>query len=420
MMLTACKSTGLDLASSVSKTEQTPFEAARPGEYDSSDTSVITKVSEINKAITFYNYDLEKSYTLNYDSVTGFYDKYGTALTVSQITPGLVVDVEFLKVSKLLTKVKVNSEAFSISDISDFSVDYGTKVFRYKDDAYKISNATILISDNETVDISDIDPIDVVTVSGFDTSIYSVTVTKSHGYLKVTGTDSLLGGYIDIGTKQVEKISPNLSVTLPVGDYNLLITKGKTEEARKVTIKDHEETVLNLSDIEVEEEKFGKVLFDVNPSDANVYVDGKKIDNAQLLTLPYGMHKVEATKEGYDYISRYFNVGEEKATLALILDANDVSSNNTSTDESSETEGYFVFISSPSGVEVTIDGNYIGIAPLSVAKKAGTHTISLRKNGCVSRTYTVLIENTAKDVYYNFEELAADTSVSTNDSSSGQ
>ena len=47
-----------------------PFTAALPGEYDSKDTSVVTKVSKVTDSITFYNYGLSKSYTLSFDKVT--------------------------------------------------------------------------------------------------------------------------------------------------------------------------------------------------------------------------------------------------------------------------------------------------------------------------------------------------------------
>ena len=72
---------------------------------------------------------------------------------------------------------------------------------------------------------------------------------------------------------------------------------------------------------------------------------------------------------------------------------------------------YKVYIDTPEGVEVYLDGNYIGISPVSFAKKPGTHTITLRKNGYVTRSYTIEIDKEEKDVTYSFADLLeSDTS----------
>lgn len=419
LMLTACGGTGASTSGTVNA-DDSPYVAARPGEYDSADTAVITKVSELTKSITFYNCDLEKSYTLSYDSVTKFTDKYGTAISVSELTQGTMADVLFLKSGKLIAKLSENAECFVIPEVTGFSIDAGAKVFNYKSDSYKITDSTILLSDNSKISIEDLDPIDEVTIVGFDNEILSVTVNKSHGELSLKGSEDLTGGFLEIGSKQIEEITPNFKITMQEGTYDVKVSKGKTEALKTVEIKAGEETVLDLSDVEIEKTKTGRVYFDVTPDTADVYVDGKLIDTTELQTFEYGRHELTASADGYESVEKTFNVGEDNATLLVALEEtaedDDSDSDTTSTDtDSSNTDGYYVFITQPSGVEVTWDGNYVGITPLSLNKKAGTHTIGLRKNGCVSRTYTVSIENTAKDVYYTFEDLEESTSVSSNE-----
>ena len=43
------------------------FTIIGPGSYDSADTAVITKIDKGEKTITFYNYSVDKKYTLTYD-----------------------------------------------------------------------------------------------------------------------------------------------------------------------------------------------------------------------------------------------------------------------------------------------------------------------------------------------------------------
>ncbi|MCR4727596.1 MAG: PEGA domain-containing protein, partial [Lachnospiraceae bacterium] len=182
---------------------------------------------------------------------------------------------------------------------------------------------------------------------------------------------------------------------------------------KQITIEAGKETFLDLSDVKVEEAVMGKIYFDVSPSEAKLYVDGKIVDHSRLQSLSMGLHQLSATADGYDSVTRYFNVGKETSSVEVVLESKGGDS-DTEEEEQSQTEGCFIFVTAPVDVEVYFDGNYIGRCPVSVAKKAGSHTITIRKTGYETRTYTVLIENTAKDVYYSFDALApASTTTST-------
>lgn len=416
--LCGCYGDGLTLAGREEKTEIETFEAALPGEYDSADTAIITNINKKAGLISFYNYEMGKYYTLNVDSVTRFSDKYDSALSMDQLKEGTMADILFLKSGKLLVSLKESSEGFSVSDVTDFSIDAAAKVFTYKSESYKLSANTIILGSEEEKTLKDLDGIDVLTLMGKDSTVYAIRIDKGHGYLKLKGQKNMLDGVLEAGLFDAAKITENLVMTLPEGKYDITLSKGKTVETRKVTINADEETILDISDIKVEEAKTGKVLFDVYPSDASVYVDGVLIDNSKIYEYGYGMHKLVASCKGYEEVTRYFKVAEEQATLPVELEEKETTSDTT---EEDLTEGYFIFITTPSGVEVSFDGNYIGMTPLSIAKKSGNHTITLRKNGCISRTYNVNIENTAKDVYYNFEVLQEEKTgtESTNSSSTG-
>ena len=49
--------------------------------------------------------------------------------------------------------------------------------------------------------------------------------------------------------------------------------------------------------------------------------------------------------------------------------------------------------------------NFSQLSPVSFAKKPGTHTITLRKTGYVTRSYTIEIDSEEKDVTYSFADL---------------
>jgi hypothetical protein len=66
---------------------------------------------------------------------------------------------------------------------------------------------------------------------------------------------------------------------------------------------------------------------------------------------------------------------------------------------------YYVTIESPEGVEVYLDGTYLGISPVKFEKKAGTYVVTLRKNGCQTRSYTISVDSEKENISYSFSEL---------------
>lgn len=69
------------------------------------------------------------------------------------------------------------------------------------------------------------------------------------------------------------------------------------------------------------------------------------------------------------------------------------------------TLSYYVTIDAPVGVEVYLDGNYIGITPCSFKKSPGSHTLTLRNTGYVAKSYTIQVDSEEKNVSYSFLDL---------------
>lgn len=69
------------------------------------------------------------------------------------------------------------------------------------------------------------------------------------------------------------------------------------------------------------------------------------------------------------------------------------------------TLSYYVTIDAPVGVEVYLDGNYVGITPCSFKKSPGSHTLTLRNTGYVAKSYTIQVDSEEKNVSYSFLDL---------------
>lgn len=115
-------------------------------------------------------------------------------------------------------------------------------------------------------------------------------------------------------------------------------------------------------------------------------------------------------------------MGQELASISVTLEEGEEEETDDSSSVSANelTSSYRVYIDSPSDVEVYLDGIYVGMSPVNFKKEAGTHTITFRKTGYVTKSYTVQIDDEEKDVTYSFTDLVKEdgTTVSGNSSSS--
>lgn len=388
----------------------TGFEEAVPGSYDSMDTAVLVSKND-DETITFMNIETGKKYTLSYTGATTIWDKYGEAMSMAQLSEGDIVDVKFLKDKKKLADIALNEDTFTYTDVTKYEINELTKTFTIVKEGFQYTEDTVIVSDGQQIEMIDLNEADVLTVQGIGTTIYSISVDKGHGYLKLANDEYFIGGWIEIGSTMIRPITDDMLLVVPEGKYDVLFTNGGNSGTKQVTIGRDEEVTVDIGDIEIKEIQYGSVIFTMKPTDASLYIDGKLVDTSAAISLEYGIHQLIAVADGYDTLTQYIKVGQESAGVSITME--EESSEDDDDDEDSDDDedtvdissNYKVYIDTPEGVEVYLNGNYIGISPVSFAKKPGTHTITLRKNGYVTRSYTIEIDSEEKDVTYSFADL---------------
>lgn len=392
------------------------FVIARPGSYDSVDTAVVKELDADKNRITFMNVETGRYYTLDYDGTTVIQDKYGSGMAMAQIREGDIVDVTFLRNKKKLAGMKLSENAWVLQKVEKYNFDILGKNAEVGSGTYSLRNNLVVSSEEKDCQLEDIVRGDIVSVSGIGNSIYSIVVEEGHGYLKLSNDEYLRGGWIEVGQSVIQQITEDMLLVVPEGTYDVHLTAPGIDETRKVTIYRNQETALDVGDVEIEEPKSGRILFAVTPSDTKVSIDGKEVDISAPVEIEYGIHRMVAEAEGYDTITQYIKVSQELASISITLEKsleenedyplNSTNSSSVSANEyNSAASNYKVYIDSPSDVEVYLDGIYIGMSPVSFKKEPGTHTITLRKPGYVTKSYTIQIDDEEKDVTYSFTDL---------------
>lgn len=414
LVLAGCGSRDAGTQKQETKKLETGFIPARAGMYDSADTAVIKKISEKEKTITFYNTIRERSYTLTYDGTTGLYDKYGSSVSMKQMEEGDIVSILFLKEKKMLASMQKSDECFVLEDVTRFSIDEKTKQISVGSEVYDYGENLFVFSGGKQAEIMDINEVDSLRIQGMDHTVYSIVIDSGHGYLRLKNDTYFWGGWIEVGQKIIRPIEEDMLLVVPEGKYDVLLSADGVVATKKVTIKRDKETELDVGDVTWNDVyKYGTLIFAVTPDTAAVYIDGEEVDISAPVEVECGIHQMMAKADGYRTVIQYINVGQESATIQVTMekDTGDTVSSNTTTtttvteDEAVSANGKKITIAEPEGVEVYMDGSYIGITPVSFLKTSGMHVITLRKEGYETRSYTINVTDLTKDENMSFSAL---------------
>lgn len=428
--------------------EQGGFKKIAPGAYDSADTAIVMAKDEKLKRITFYNLKKQKNYTLNYDGVTKFMDKYGSQISVSQLQEGEVVDVQFLKSDKLLTSLAASSAIWTMDNVSKFELDLEAGRMKIMNEEYILEEVTTVFSDGKKADFTDISPQDTIQIKGIDHHVYSIAIENGHGYLRLENDEYFIGGWIEVGQKIIHQIKEDMTLIVPEGVHDVYLSHTAIEGTKKVEITRNKETVLDVGDLRKEElVKYANLSIIVDPSGANVYLDGNLVDISRNIKATYGMHQIMVKSDGYDTVTQYIRVNENGAKVSISLEKepirtvsnnsvpktpaventtiidninadkeksvseNTISGNGISTEgddsvsSNKNTGDYMIHLQAPVGADLYVNERYIGVIPVSFEKQPGTLEMAIRKPGYVTKIYTVNVDDDKKDSSYSFSDL---------------
>ena len=432
-----------------------------PGDYDSEDASAVLVSQDLeSQSLTFFNHAAARNYTLTYDGTTRFYDKYFGAMAPAQLSSGLVCDITFLKSTKHLNTFMVSPDAWSLTGVGRYEIDAASSSMKIGDQTYSYGKELQIFSEGKKAEMIDINPADRLSARGISHEVLSLSIDEGHGYLRLENDEYFLGGWITVADTVISRITKDMLLSVPEGKCQVHIENQGHMAEKTVSIKRNAETVLNLGDVEIEEVKEGRIIFTLNPEDAELKIDGELTDASEPVVLDYGLHRLDLSAEGYESLTRYIRVAAEGANVSLELSpvkkeeerqqgtlmpgemsvsgnsisgngilgssvsgngilGNYVSGNGGESSflpsnpaityiteaQTQEASDYRVRLEAPAGVEAYVDGGYVGVLPVDFAKIPGSHVITLRLEGFRTRSYTVEIDSSQKDVSFSFAAL---------------
>lgn len=285
-------------------------------------TAVFLSADTTTKKVTVKEVTNGEILTFDYSGGTAITDKYDQMIVSSQIQKGMIVTISFESDTKRLAKLSVAQDIWEKIGITDLKVKDQAKIVEYMGINYSYQDGTVVLSNGEEVKMAEILPIDYVTVRGSEEKIYSVIITRGHGYIELTNEDLYLGGLISVGAFMTDEITNDLILTVREGTHTVTIENKKQQGNQIIDVIRNQTTMCDVNEFGVEPVRTGIIDFVISPSSASLFVDGKKTDHTAGVTLLYGDHEIEVSLGGYVTYQGILTVAQDRQTVTITLPLN--------------------------------------------------------------------------------------------------
>lgn len=315
-----------DTTEAVGESTQSGLEAAAEENGKSvkknSDILIVSDINSANETIRVYNYSTGVQYQYYYGLTTGFFDKYGNHMSVSDIHQGDVVDISGADSDGKAKRIQKSDKVWTNDAVTNFSVDKDKSMLEIGSSSYRLGERTMIFSGSDVIDTDSITAQDKLSVVGIDKDIVSISVTTGHGTLQLSNTSLFEGSFLQLGDRIFAEITKDMSLDVPEGSYTFAVANNGWGGSTDIEIKRGETTKVNLNDLKGEGPKKSSILFEVDVQGAKIYVDGKEIDYTSPVEITYGKHTLKVTADGYDTWTRTLYVNSKEATIQITINDN--------------------------------------------------------------------------------------------------
>lgn len=420
-------------------------------EEDTSNGDILAVVKAIdadNKIISLYDVNHQKTLDLYYTGGTNITDKYGSIIAISQIEIGSMVDASYQEDKNKLTDMNLSAMAWEYKGVNNFTIDPEAKVMKIAKTKYKYDEDVMVINEEEFVPISTLTEQDELIVRGFEETIWSISVTRGHGTVVLEDYKAFLGSFITIGYEAIQQITENMEIAVREGNFNLTVETGDYSATKNITVYRDKITYVSLSDLGPIALQHGRVVFEITPFGADLYIDGELTSYANALDFDYGDYTIKVSMGGYTTYNGELTVDSAGKTIKIDLpesssqdtvtvtetqdstNAETDTETDTGTNTGTETENdtdtsgsegtqtsedtdpndnidteHLIYVQKPAGASVYIDGKFKCIAPGNFLKVTGSHVITFIQEGYQTQSYTIEVADDNLDTYFTFPDL---------------
>ncbi len=327
-------------------------------------TGYITAIDSENKTMDVLNIKTGEVLNIIVASSTKITDQYGRALVFPELELGDGVDVNYIKANNIAVSIDKPDTFFEMANKTGVVVNTATNSLAYNDINYFVTDYTVMVGKNgESITLSDVHETDIVTFKGMSNYINYIEINSSHGIIQFTNIDSVRNPKADINTNTVVDLSKETSYIVAEGDYKVVVTgENISPYIQYINVEAGETEVI---DLKMATGKLGNINIMSNVDGIVLKINDKEYDETRPITLPYGSYTATATKLNYSGDTQVFTV--DKPNTNLVFNLVPVATNVI-----------IDIASTPSGADVYVDNQLVGVTPLKTSIAEGKHTITIK------------------------------------------
>lgn len=278
---------------------------------------VVIHMDKKNKLIGFGLPDSLRTLQYAYTKATQVLDEHGQFVSMSRLKPGCIVTLGELDNEARLTTVQLATQVWYQDNITRFSVDPSIGMLVIGETKYRYDQYLRVFSDDQEISVSQIAQGDVIRVQGLDKQILSIQVVQGHGTIALSNTELFEGGWISLGTKIYAKVTPDMTLEVPEGSYELSVANDGYGDTKTVQVKRSEVTTVDLDEYKGGGPKLCQVTFRVYAPDALLYINGDEIDYGDPVELRYGVYQLTVIADGFETWERQLVIHSEEAVIEI-------------------------------------------------------------------------------------------------------
>ena len=387
-------------------------------------TAVVAGIDRDNNLIDFVECITGNRITLIYHGGVAIVNSFGNTIDINDLSCGEIMDVVYYSDTDKLVSMTVSGNAIKRMGVCKFTINMEKLTASYKGTTVNVADFITAYDDGKSINPMEISTEDQVTLYLYGDKLVSIVVELGHGYVRLINHDTYVGGMVELGYDVIVPVTSDMLMDVREGTYTLRISKnGYSDSKENVTVKKGEMTEVDLIAIAIPR---GTVTFDITPADATLYVNGYAQDGHAYSNI-YGSYEIKIKADGYNTYRRSIKISDTLKSYKVELtktdgeDDEDTDTTETTTSETATTEtttesgasattenvstNNKITIATPIDVGVYVDGEYVGMSPVTFDKTVGTHTITLYKAGYLIKSYTIQSLDDGNDDTYSLADL---------------
>ncbi len=289
----------------------------------------------------------------------------GRKAAYTTINRGDIIKIGLSEETGDIVSIDYTDDVWEKKNVTDLEIDQDKKTISNGVTTYDYDKNTLFIYNGEFIKAEDLDKSDTVTLKGVDDKVWTVTVEKYHGYIKLENVDKIDNPVITIDGKEVEFEDNQAPVS--AGAHSLGISGSNIEDLTvDIHITAGEVYSVDLASVQ---EKTGVLTLNVNVDDCIIVVNGKQVSKDEPVVLSLGTYPISVSAEGYKTYNGTVVIDEPLVEVDIELEKIEVKTATITVD------------STPSGATVYANGAVIGVTPFTTQINYGDYKITFKKDG---------------------------------------